>query len=207
MSQTQTFPAPASTASASASSSTSKWVAGDLKIHHSFNGAAPIDAGWMLCDGRQITQVNYEAEHGAGSWAADGIAASILASLYLPNLVSKYPVGAATTTASGSAPIPSVGNSGNTAALGHTHTVAAHNHQWYKGNSTNPSKSFSAAGAVKSFTVQGAVWNGVFFGSTSTQGINDDYYTTTASPATDSQLGSTSIQPDSIQVLYYMRII
>lgn len=151
------------------------WSLGDIKAHHSFNGTAPIEEGWMLCDGRQITQANYDTEHGSGHWATY-VGTSGLVNLFLPNLTGRYPVGAASTTQTGSSTITAVGNSGNTVNLSHTHSVTV---------------SLGAANA-----------NIDFFTTPFNQ------YVGALSASSGSALSSSqSIQPDSIQVLYYMRVI
>jgi hypothetical protein len=205
--------------------------AGDIKAHHSYNGAAPIGDGWMLCDGRQVTQSNYDTEHGAGSWA-NFIVSSPLLNKYLPNMTSRYLVGKATTTQSGSSAITAVGNTSNTIDLHHSHTYNLGGGQWYKGQSgTSNDQSWDnctlggtfvdiAQGTAKNSlsvlvgnsqsltTTFGAgtflpLRNATVCGSTS-----DDYVLGNSSGSTGTSLSSTqSIQPDSIEVQYYMRII
>lgn len=173
---------------------TGYWAVGDIKIHHSYNGAASPGEGWMLCDGRQITQANYDTEHGAGRWASY-IGSSPLANKYLPDLTNRYAVGKATTTQDGSVAITSVGIAGHSINLAHSHTVNAHTHDL--GNHTHAYGSGSSSGFAASGTGVAPTTAGP---STNTSG--------SASPGTDSKLNSPqSIQPDSIEVQYYMRII
>jgi microcystin-dependent protein len=54
-------------------------VVGSVKMHHTFNGAAPIPRGWLVCDGSIISQTNYDAIHGTGSYVSDGVVEGPLA--------------------------------------------------------------------------------------------------------------------------------
>lgn len=64
---------------------------GAIKFKYRYTSVTvPIDKGWMLMDGRIINEANYDAEHGAGSWAAHGVASSPIAGKYLPNTDGKY---------------------------------------------------------------------------------------------------------------------
>lgn len=167
------------------------WTLGDYKYHNTYNGAAPVDQGWMLCDGRQITQANYDTEHGAGSWATY-IGTSPLLNKYLPGGAGKYLVGSATTPQDGTAPITTVGNAGNVANLSHSHTVNSHTHDMGNHTHTLPNGTIIGVGA-------GAL--------DPTTGGPSTNLTGATSPGTDSQLGTANIQPESIQAQLYMRII
>lgn len=175
---------------------------GDIKEHHSYNGAAPIGEGWMLCDGRQITQANYDSEHGSGHWNSYVVSSPLL-NKYLPNLISRYTVGASSTTQSGASAITAVGNSGNVA------TIPAHNHVWYKSlGSAALDNTFNASGSQVGITpVSKNVTSGlngivVLDGASSIDSfLGFDAYTAFGGASTP------NIQPDSIQVQFYMRVI
>ena len=93
------------------------WAPGDYKMHNSYNGAVPAGEGWMLCDGRQVTQAAYDTEHGSGHWATyitqGGTLSCPLLNLHLPDFTANngiLPVGAATTPQDGSGAITRTGN-------------------------------------------------------------------------------------------------
>lgn len=206
------------------------WSLGDIKVHHSYNGAAPIDEGWMLMDGRQITQANYDTEHGSGHWATY-VGSSSLLNKYLPNMTGKYTVGSATTTQSGSSPITFTGNASNQINLAHTHSVYSHPIYLHQNGTTDdlvfdhdigPVNDSSNVKSLQRGTAKNSL--SLLVGNTSslagTFGANifnppmsngADYDLATGGLATNgtgSTLSSTqSIQPESLQVLYYMRII
>lgn len=145
------------------------WAAGDYKYHNSYNGLCPAGEGWMLCDGRQITLANYDAEHGAGHFATfitgAGGGTPIL-NKFLPNFSTaqgRYAVGSPTTPQDGSIAITPVGNTAHSAPI-----------------------AFGAGTAINTSTAVPTV------------------------PVTvNTQLGNhnNNIQPDSIAVQVYMRII
>jgi hypothetical protein len=186
------------------------WRAGDLKMHHTYNGTVVCGEGWMLSDGRVINQANYDTEKGAGHWATY-VVSSPLDGKYLPNFTGRYGVGKATTTQDGTVAITTVGNASNQVDISHTHTVANHVHQWLvdQGTSTN-NASYNSGGSQTNFTfnttasgehivtLQGAVSR-----------VSGSYYTSLAGGQTSSSSGSStqSIQPDSVEVQYCMRII
>lgn len=186
---------------------TGYWSLGDIKLHHSYNGAAPIGHGWMLCDGRQVTSATYNTEHGANTFATYIVSTPFL-NLFLPNFTSRYPVGKAATTQDGSIAITAVGNVSNTSNLSHAHTVA-HNHQYYHDvGSGGTGRTYDSSGAETN--VSNAVSSGPNLACTGTAtNITrmGDSYTKTATPTTSTDLASANIQPDSIEVQYYMRII
>lgn len=168
---------------------------GDIKIHHSYNGAAPVGHGWMKCDGRQITQANYDTEHGSGSWASY-IGSTTLLNKYLPDFTNKYPVGGSVTQ-SGIAAITSVGNSG------HSAPTPAHNHKFYNSiPSSSPDQIYDSSGSptnISSGTNSGT-GKGIPLSGTSVTPIASAW---TASASA----GSMNIQPESIVTEVYMRII
>lgn len=202
------------------------WTAGDIKIHHSYNGAAPPGHGWMLCDGRQITQANYEAEHGAGTWNTY-VGSSPLANKYLPDFANagqgRYPMGASTTTADGSVAIPSAGNADHNVNLSHYHTVDPHGHKWYHGtgSQTTSDTTFDSNGNAINVPTSGTTKNAGVGGFASAEyyagdsnasldhnpGACDLYTDQVAQPNTTTSLGVNYVAPDSIKVQYYMRII
>lgn len=181
------------------------WSAGDIKPHHSYNGTVPIDNGWFPCDGTIINETNYNIIHGAGAWEKYVIT-SLLDGKYAPNMIGKYPVGASATDQDGTSGITSVGNSSNLVDLSHAHTHT-HNHQWYNFTST-------AAGTSGTLQTFGAQQLNTYNSSGAAQDIDTsgllrtDSYTSNVTTSTNSQLSSsTSIQPESIQTIYYIRII
>lgn len=95
---------------------------------HTFNDTLDIPRGWMRCNGEVVNETNYNAEHGSGAYAADGIASSNLLNKYLPNMTDKYAVGATSTTQDGTVAITTVGNAGSIIDFSHTHTIGSHTH-------------------------------------------------------------------------------
>jgi hypothetical protein len=176
------------------------WKVGDIKMHHSFNGTVTPGHGWMKCDGRQITESAYNTEHGANTWATY-IGSSDLLNKYLPNMTGRYPVGVATTTQTGSGAITAVGNTSHQVNLQHTHSVPDHVHEWLdtNGNSGDGADLSTTSGAANGidYTATDAI-----VGSRSTAGV-------TGGVGTSGNGGSTtqSIQPESIELEFYMRII
>lgn len=177
------------------------WSLGDIKMHHSYNATVPIGEGWMLCDGRQVTQAAYDTEHGAGHWATF-VGSSGLLNKFLPDFTSRYPTGAATTTETGAGAIASVGRAGNLVSL-------THNHTWYVANGAAAADdTFNSSGIAK--TIDNT---GVFKAAGPDTAINIAAAQVIACDGagrfyTDQNLSASfSIQPDSIQVQYYMRII
>lgn len=169
------------------------WEAGDIKKHHSFGGIVGPGHGWMLCDGRLVNQTTYDSEHGAGSWA-QFVVASPLDGKYLPNFPGRYPVGAATTPATGVTAIPAVGNAGHQITIEHLH-------KWYRAMLTSSDKIYDSNGneiaLVRVFQRQSVlVIDGSSYGRPGA-----DMYTTKSLPT------AKSIQPDSIELQFYMRII
>lgn len=193
------------------------WILGDIKMHHTYNGAAPIGHGWMLCDGRQITEALYNTEHGASTFATY-VGSTALLNKYLPNFTSKYPVGKATTPQDGSIAITFVGNASSTINIQHTHTMTPHNHQWLShltGGSAED-KMYNAVGTIQSVPTHtaGSIGNGIqAVAATGSElligpGGGADVGTSLTTSAMDSQLSSVqNIQPHSVEVQYFMRIV
>jgi hypothetical protein len=187
---------------------------GTIMMHHTYNGLVPVPRGWMICSGAAISQANYDALHGAGSWVADSVASSPLAGKQTPDLINRYAVGAATTPWNGSGTPPTVGNSGHTINLSHSHTVDPHRHNWVQAavSSDNPDNltgwSWNSEGRLRPLlstdSSQAHSRLSVVF---SGRGLTRSYYTSTESPGTSSELSSSqSIQPHSMSVLYIIRV-
>lgn len=228
------------TAAASIGSSTYKflkgfflsgqWAIGDIKAHVSYNGTFDAGEGWMLCDGRIVTEANYNTEHGAAHFATY-VGSTTMLNKYLPNLTGRYPVGAATTPQDGTVAFTATGNASNQINIAHTHDFY-HMHMWYQWtNSGTSDNSFDVTSGVSAFSssknVTGAGYGALMVPHTSAGGLggvdmqigtaaSGNIYTsgpvavtTGASSQTTTSAGSAtqSIQPDSIAVLYYMRII
>lgn len=171
---------------------------GDIKFHFPYNGAAQIGHGWMLCDGRVISQSNYDSEHGAGAWASY-VSSSILINKYLPNLVARYAIGSASTTQDGSSVISSVGNVNHTLDL-------RHSHRWNENNANAVDNSFDSSGNVKNYDQSASKNAGGFYSIGVVQGNPG----VDVAPSLYSDVGGISpfsVQPQSIQALPYMRII
>ena len=168
---------------------------GDFKLHHSYNGILKVGQGWMLCDGREITEANYNLEHSSGDWATY-IGTSPLAGKYLPDIRNRLMSGVAETTQDGARPITTVGS----ASLN-----VEHKHQWYKRTASGSAdQSYDSAGSLHALSF-GATKDGVSYGlwsgDSSPYGINADQYTETVG------LTSISLLPESIPLEIYMRIV
>jgi len=191
---------------ASLGSSTKRWrranvasgdfSVGTIKWRLSYNGLLLPSEGWMQMDGRQVTEAEYDDEHGDGAWA-EHIVASPLEGKYLPDMTNRYLVGAASVGQDGSVAITPVGNAGSTVNL-------SHSHKWILSKATNANdQSYNAAGTaidVSSSSMKNA--NKVVLFLTNNQKYQSvDMYT-------DKQLGTAvDIRPVSLEVLYFMRII
>lgn len=172
---------------------------GSIKLHHSFNGAAPIGQGWMLCDGRLINEANYNTEHGAGAWATF-VGISPLDGKYLPDFNDRYLMGKSATTQSGAGAINAEGNPGHQVTI-------AHNHRWlqYVAGAGSIGKVGNAAGAMVNvpypyakngstdcvLVAQGLSVNGV---------LTKDAYTENGSQ-------TYNIKPEAIEFQVYMRVM
>lgn len=183
---------------------------GEIKQFHSFNGAIQIPRGWMQCNGDVINEANYDAIHGAGSYVADGIADLVLNGKHTPDLIDKYVVGSSTTTQDGSSAITPVGVTGHQINLNHNHVVNPHNHVWYdKNDSDTPDQSFNSSGTLQNIS-QGSdkdAGGGYGISTNSINPLGSNYWTTKAAPETNSKLNSAqSIQPESIEVMYIIRV-
>lgn len=181
---------------------------GNIKMHHTFNGAAPIPRGWVVCNGNVVNESNYNAIHGSGAYVRDRVALSPIAGKYTPNMVNRYPTGTSATTQSGTTAISAVGNASNQVNL-------QHNHQWYESNvNTTSDQSYNSGGSAINFSITSKTGAGGTnqyalqaggIQNNSNIGANNivpgaDYYT--------SNSGSTSqsIRPDSIEVLFLIKV-
>lgn len=172
---------------------------GSIGMHHTFNGAAPVERGWMICNGNIINQTNYDAIHGSGKYVDDLVASSPLLGKNLPNMTNKFAVGTSATAQTGATPITSVG------LAGHTLSVPSHNHQWYQ-------NSGSAAIADATWLADGSGQN---IGNVNTK---TSAHIVTSLVSTDANMGanayttkdnaiSQSIQPESIEMIYKIKVI
>lgn len=165
---------------------------GDIKVHHNYGGAAPIGHGWMLCDGRQVNQTNYDLEHGSGSWDIY-ILSSPLQDKYLPDCTARYLIGAATTPQDGSIAITPVGNAGNsTAGFTHTHRFMHDFSDTWDSSGASLTGSDSTSPA-KSILGRSLRW-------TSGQSTFSDLYVSKL-------LSSLDVTPLSIEYQMFMRVI
>lgn len=196
------------------------WSAGDIKAHHSYNGLVGAGEGWMLCDGRVISEANYNTEHGSGHWATY-VGSSPLDGKYLPDCTDKYLVGAATTTQAGTIAITTVGNTNHSITVehsSHTHTVPDHTHKWLS-NTDNVgvagNQSYASNGtSFLTFSDDTSTVNTGFIvdlsGGTN-QTVDIDYYTSlktgVVSGSTAPSNTTEDIQPESIEIQYYVRIV
>lgn len=205
------------------------WVVGDIKMHHTYNGSAESTCGqgWMLADGRIINETNYNTEHGAGAWAIY-VGSSPIDGRYLPDFTAKYPIGVASTAQDGTIAITSVGVTGNTLNLAHTHdmqnhthSIPSHHHQWLADGQT-----YNSGGTTTTFTCANTSgWVEDYLAATTNaaptniQGVDSstcDYWTefwggTSGAPSnnttTSTLSASQDIRPESIEVQYCLRII
>lgn len=105
---------------------------GAIKYKYKYTGITwTLERGWMLMDGRIINEANYNAEHGAGAWAADGIADSPIAGKYLPNIDGRYirgVIGETLNTQSGASAITPSG--AGSVDISHTHGSGTITSSW-----------------------------------------------------------------------------
>lgn len=165
-----------------ASELSGKMPVGAVRMFHTFNSSVAVPRGWMVCNGNIVNETNYDSLHGVGTYTTDGISGSAILSKTLPNMNGKYAIGVEATTKDGAGAIASVGNTSNQADLSHTHDTS-HDHTV---NSSDPRTGFG---------VGSPEW---------------DIGLTTAETNVESSSGlsaTTDIQPESIQVLFIMRVI
>jgi hypothetical protein len=202
------------------------FFAGQIISMHTYNGLLSPGHGWMKMDGRIINEANYNTEHGAGSWATYVIS-SALNGKYLPDTTSRlFLSGRSTTTEDGSVAIATEGNSFNQIDLqhshtisNHTHTIPDHNHQWYDntGTGATPDNTYNSGGGSTNITLNSKTGGNHVVMSNSAGNAPADSYTDThvfgttgaggTSPTANALTTNQDIQPYSIAVIYYMRII
>lgn len=169
------------------------WSVGDYKMHHSYNGAVGPGEGWMLCDGRVISEANYDTEHGAGSWDTY-IGTSPLDGKYLPDFDDRYFLGKATTTQDGSGAITAVGNLNSRLDMTHIHKA-------FESNAANTNDQvWDSAGSLVTMS-KAAAKSGATTHYLADDSGGADMYTQ------DNTAAGIDIRPDSIEVQIYMRII
>jgi hypothetical protein len=203
------------------------WTIGDYKFHQDYNGLCTPGQGWMLVDGRIINQANYDAEHGAGSWAIY-VGSTILDGRYLDNAVGCYAVGVDLSPAQdGTIAFTHVGNTSHQVNLAHTHSYSTGGGNWYKGvagaddqvlsgglvgysNVTKgTAKSFLSVLVGNSTTINGILGAGTV-GPLENADVTAPRTPVVASSSTTTGSGSSAtqnIQPESFQAQVYMRII
>lgn len=169
--------------------------------------------GWMLCDGRQITSANYDAEHGAGSYDTyiSPLINGSLVNRYLPNMADRYLVGNTSLAQDGSVAFTYEGNASHQINLAHTHT-SNHVHRWYVDQgSANQATTFDAAGSGTGIVSAGSTNThqiGSASGGNRITAASTSLYTENTAAVSDSQLSATqSVKPESFRTLYYMRIV
>lgn len=169
---------------------TGYWTCGDVKMFHDFNGAVSPGQGWMKCNGDTVTEANYDAIHGAGSWSTY-IGSSPLDGKNLPAMDNKVPVGKDTTPQDGSSAITYEGNSSHQVNTSHRHLViddlasGSHLIQWSTTTSANGEKYFGASGGGKNVDSLGS----------------EDIYTN------DGGSAALNIKPHSAAFQFWIRII
>jgi len=188
------------------------FFAGQILPMHTYNGVATPGHGWMLCDGRIINETNYDAEFSSTDWDTY-IISSILDGKYLPNLTgNKYLSGKSATAQTGASPITEVGLASNQQSVpNHTHTINAHKHKWYEANDVNTTdQSWDTGGSLTNITQnsKAALKLGIEAHGGSSNSPQDLWTENTSTGPTGSDGAETfSIQPRSVEVVYYMRII
>lgn len=193
---------------------TGYFFAGQIMPMHTFNGLLSPGHGWMKCDGRVVNETNYNAEHGAGTWATY-VGSSPITSRNLPDLTGeKYLQGVASTTDDGTVAMPIYGNSTNEISVGdHSHFMGQHNHQWYVGrDATTDDQTYNSGGSAVTVPAGTAKTGGGAVHIPRNNGTGTgvgDSFTSDSGGSTLTGLGGTftrSIRPASIRVVFYMRI-
>lgn len=176
---------------------------GKIEAFHSFNGTIQIPRGYMQCNGDQINSTNYDAIHGAGAYSSDGIASLLLHNKYTPNLTGRYPVGAASTTQTGASAITAVGNASHQINIQHAHS---HAHLWYTHINSSANNTDGAGDALTRVNADPS-----YSGMGITLNPKSDDITISGSKSTDTNAATAlstvqSIQPESIEVMYIIRV-
>jgi len=112
---------------------------GAVEMFHTFNSTVSVPRGWMICNGDEVNETNYEALHGAGTYTTDVVSTSPLLNKFLPDMADRYAVGALDTTQDAADAWSRVngdyfGNENHTIDISHTHT-STHNHSTTLGQS------------------------------------------------------------------------
>ena len=164
-----------------------QWQVGDIKSRYSYNNLIPVNQAWMLCDGRQVTIANYDAEHSSGSWSTyigSSVGVSPIANLYLPQLCNNYlPIGASATSEAGTS---SLSTFGLDSTDNNIKVYASHNHSYYITHTHSPSATF-LGGSLHPESV-----------AYSFSGLESTY---------SYESSNLDITPASSKVQYYMKII
>lgn len=177
--------------------------AGSVMQFHTFNGATAVPRGWMILNGNVVSEANYNAIHGAGTYAADGVASSPLLAKNLPNMVNRYATGVLVTGQNGSAPISAVGVQNNVLNLQHDHDAE----NQYAHIDTEPSGSFYVEEPT---SPPGLSWNADFLITTTSRAASGSLRTNGAvvSGDTDNALSvAQTIRPDSIEFIFIIKVI
>lgn len=184
----------------------------------SYNGLLTPGQGWFKMLGGIINETNYDVIHGAGSWDLY-IGSSLLDGKYAPNMTSIYSVGATTTTQTGVGAFTTVGNASHVASFSHTHTtnISNHYHWWYQRDAAGTSaKTWSSSGTIVTFATGSKSGGALAIQLGSATGIldtGDNVNSTSTALGTTSPTSSTpspgtlNIQPESIAMEYWIRII
>jgi len=180
---------------------TAQTPAGSVQMFHTFNGTVTIPRGWMILNGDIVNEANYDAIHGAGAYTTDNIGSSALLTKNLPDMVDRYSVGVESTTQSGAAPITSVGNAGSTINLQHDHEAG----------DLASLFSFNAGNDLVYRTIGASSWTSTRFltatavGSTGVSGLTSGIEV--SGDTANSLSTSQSIEPDSIELIYIIKVI
>ncbi len=198
---------------------------GTVQMHHTFGGAAPIARGWMICNGDQITQANYEAIHGVGAYVEDAVGLSPIAGKYTPPLVGRYAVGVSDTTQDGASEITTAGNAAHEVPGQHYHD--SRSHQWHRIPKSGVSNCdiYTINGTLQgvdaiiqssSSAVGFLVGTGAASSLAGVSGVfYQDAYISSTSPSHPAKNADTgvefpdvqSIQPDSVEVIYIVKVV
>ena len=176
-----------------------QWQVGNIKQRYSYNNTVPVEQGWMLCDGRQVTIANYDAEHSSGSWTTyigSSVGASPIANLYLPQLCNNYlPIGASATSEAGTSALSTFG----LVSTNNNITIAAHSHTYSIDHihNTLPSDAVPHNHGILDTSVHPV--DSLYVGNRS--------YTSGLTTTSESAARTIDVLPASSKVQYYMRII
>lgn len=184
---------------------------GQVIMFHDFGGTLSPGQGWMKMDGSIVNETNYDAIHGAGSWATY-IGTSPIGGKYLPDQAGKTVFGTADTSQTGAAAITSEGNAGHSIVTPmHTHTAPNHRHRWYRAGASNASdKTYDIDGNFVDLAAQSKSPNqSTVQPSSNSTGLVDSF---TSDPIGASSTGSSGemtldVQNEGHAYEFWMRII